>query len=156
MELVVQDFFVIQGGEVLCELGSSDQWSFDLVWCPRNPAVVATAGFDGKVSVHSLMGGTELPAGPSQPSAASAAIAESFPGMENMQLPSAMVKYTAQQRNYVVQWNKFKAISYAIKNLSGPTAKPDARSIPTTKSATKVDEAALWGQFCLRWQVDKL
>ena len=32
----------IQGGDVLCELGSSDQWSFDLVWCPRNPAVVAT------------------------------------------------------------------------------------------------------------------
>jgi len=67
------------GGEVLCELGTSNQWSFEISWCPRNPAVLATSSFDGKVSVYSLMGGSQVQAQPSK------AIADSFPGMENMQ-----------------------------------------------------------------------
>lgn len=49
------------GGEVLSELYNQDQWSFDVAWCPRNPAIVATASFDGKVSVHSIMGGKSEP-----------------------------------------------------------------------------------------------
>ena len=70
----------IQGGEVVCELASSNQWSFDVTWCPRNPAVIATSSFDGKVSVYSLMGGQQQ----AQPTPA---IADSFPGMESMQPP---------------------------------------------------------------------
>ena len=45
--------------EVVCELASSTQWSFDVSWCPRNPAVIASASFDGRVSVYSLMGGQQ-------------------------------------------------------------------------------------------------
>ena len=45
--------------QVLCELSSSSQWSFDVSFCPRNPAVVAAASFDGRVSVYSLMGGQQ-------------------------------------------------------------------------------------------------
>ena len=44
------------GQEVVCELASSTQWSFDVSWCPRNPAVIASASFDGRVS---LMGGQQ-------------------------------------------------------------------------------------------------
>jgi protein transport protein SEC31 len=47
------------GGEILCELASSNQWSFDVSWCPRNPAVVASSSFEGRVSIYSLMGGQE-------------------------------------------------------------------------------------------------
>lgn len=45
--------------EVQCELASSNQWSFDVSWCPRNPAVIASSSFDGHVSVYSLMGGQQ-------------------------------------------------------------------------------------------------
>ncbi|KAJ3404897.1 hypothetical protein CcCBS67573_g03486 [Chytriomyces confervae] len=32
----------------------SSNWTFEANWCPRNPDLVAIAGFDGIVSVHSL------------------------------------------------------------------------------------------------------
>jgi len=47
------------GNEVLCELPTSGQWSFDVSWCPRNPAVIASASFDGRVSIYSLLGGQQ-------------------------------------------------------------------------------------------------
>ena len=40
------------GGEIVAELPTSNQWSFEVSWCPRNPAVIASASFDGHVSVH--------------------------------------------------------------------------------------------------------
>ena len=46
-------------GEIVAELPTSNQWSFDVSWCPRNPAVIASASFDGRVSVYSLMGGQQ-------------------------------------------------------------------------------------------------
>ncbi|XP_062521196.1 protein transport protein Sec31A-like [Corticium candelabrum] len=46
-----------QGGEIVYELPTTSQWSFDIHWCPRNPSAIATASFDGHVSVFSLMGG---------------------------------------------------------------------------------------------------
>lgn len=46
-------------GEIVAELPTSNQWSFEVSWCPRNPAVIASASFDGHVSVHSLMGGQQ-------------------------------------------------------------------------------------------------
>ena len=48
-----------QGGEVVCELSSSNQFCFDVSWCPRNPGVISSSSFDGHVSVHSLMGGQQ-------------------------------------------------------------------------------------------------
>lgn len=49
----------VPGGEVLCELDASSQWNFEVSWCPRNPGVLASSSFDGKISVYSLMGGQE-------------------------------------------------------------------------------------------------
>jgi len=46
-------------GEIVAELPTSNQWSFDVSWCPRNPAIIASASFDGRVSLHSLMGGQQ-------------------------------------------------------------------------------------------------
>ncbi|KAM9087539.1 protein transport protein Sec31A isoform 6-T9 [Megaptera novaeangliae] len=45
-------------GEVLYELPTNTQWCFDIQWCPRNPAVLSAASFDGRISVYSIMGGS--------------------------------------------------------------------------------------------------
>ena len=41
-------------GEMVGELPATTNWSFDVASCPRNPSYVATASFDGKISVTSL------------------------------------------------------------------------------------------------------
>ncbi|XP_029693435.1 protein transport protein Sec31A isoform X3 [Takifugu rubripes] len=45
-------------GEVIYELATTNQWCFDVQWCPRNPALLSTASFDGKITVYSVMGGS--------------------------------------------------------------------------------------------------
>nr|CAD7574751.1 unnamed protein product [Timema californicum] len=62
-------------GEVVCDLTTTNQWLFDVSWCPRNPALIASASFDGHVSVYSLMGGQ-------QQAQTTNKIADSFPGMD--------------------------------------------------------------------------
>ncbi|CAJ1070098.1 protein transport protein Sec31A isoform X2 [Xyrichtys novacula] len=44
--------------EVLYELPTSSQWCFDIQWCPRNPALLSAAGFDGHIDIYSIMGGS--------------------------------------------------------------------------------------------------
>ncbi|XP_043916319.1 protein transport protein Sec31A [Protopterus annectens] len=44
--------------EVLYELPTSTQWCFDIQWCPRNPAILSAAAFDGHISIYSIMGGS--------------------------------------------------------------------------------------------------
>lgn len=43
---------------MLYELPTNTQWCFDIQWCPRNPAVLSAASFDGRISVYSIMGGS--------------------------------------------------------------------------------------------------
>ena len=43
--------------QVVYELPTSHQWSFDVQWCPRNPNVISSSSFDGHVTAYSLMGG---------------------------------------------------------------------------------------------------
>ncbi|XP_033920325.1 protein transport protein Sec31A isoform X9 [Melopsittacus undulatus] len=45
-------------GEVLYELPTNTQWCFDIQWCPRNPAILSAASFDGRISIYSIMGGS--------------------------------------------------------------------------------------------------
>ncbi|KAM8871667.1 protein transport protein Sec31A isoform 6-T6 [Synchiropus picturatus] len=44
--------------EVLYELPTGTQWCFDVQWCPRNPAVLSAACFDGHIDIYSIMGGS--------------------------------------------------------------------------------------------------
>ncbi|ERE92443.1 protein transport protein Sec31A [Cricetulus griseus] len=44
--------------QVLYELPTNTQWCFDIQWCPRNPAVLSAASFDGRINVYSIMGGS--------------------------------------------------------------------------------------------------
>ncbi|EPQ27901.1 uncharacterized protein PFL1_04645 [Pseudozyma flocculosa PF-1] len=48
--------------EIVGELPSSSNWSFEVQWCPRNPGMLATASFDGRIGVHSLQS-TNAPEG---------------------------------------------------------------------------------------------
>ncbi|MFT7807196.1 protein transport protein Sec31B-like isoform X1 [Arapaima gigas] len=45
-------------GEVIYELQTSNQWCFDIQWCPRNPALLSAASFDGRITIYSVMGGS--------------------------------------------------------------------------------------------------
>ncbi len=78
--------------QVLCELATSGQWSFDVSWCPRNPAVIASSSFDGRVSIYSLLGGQQQ-----VDQSASSNIADSFPGMETMRPVSVSPGQQASQ-----------------------------------------------------------
>lgn len=64
------------GGEVLSEVAKTNQWNFDVTWCPKNPALIACPSFDGHVSVYSVMGGKV------QQVQTTNKIADSFPGMD--------------------------------------------------------------------------
>ncbi|KAI8823184.1 uncharacterized protein EV422DRAFT_566042 [Fimicolochytrium jonesii] len=55
-------------GELIGELARTNNWSFDVQWCPKNPDLVAVSSFDGAVSVHSLQSsGSEEPELPPSP-----------------------------------------------------------------------------------------
>lgn len=43
--------------QVVYELPGTSQWIFECHWCPRNPAIISTASFDGHVTLYSLLGG---------------------------------------------------------------------------------------------------
>lgn len=65
------------GDECISEIASPIQWYSDVIWCPRNPALIASSSLDGAVSIYSLNGGTQH-----QVQTANK-IADSFPGMEH-------------------------------------------------------------------------
>lgn len=53
-------------GSVVAELTHSDNWLFDVQWCPRNPDLFSTASFSGQVEVNSFQslvsgGGRPIP-----------------------------------------------------------------------------------------------
>lgn len=45
-------------GELLGELAQDNNWTFQTEWCPRNPDLLASASFDGKVKYTKY---TEIP-----------------------------------------------------------------------------------------------
>ncbi|XP_058054599.1 protein transport protein Sec31A [Anopheles bellator] len=65
-------------GEILSELATTNQWNFDVAWCPGNPALIAGSSFDGNVTIYSIHGGVH------QQVQTSNKIADSFPGMEHI------------------------------------------------------------------------
>ncbi|XP_066261911.1 protein transport protein Sec31A [Euwallacea similis] len=76
-------------GEVISEIAKTNQWSFDVVWCPRNPFLIACPNYDGHVTVYSLMGGK------TQQIQTTNKIADSFPGMDGF------VQAPVQQQSHV-------------------------------------------------------
>ncbi|KAG8881687.1 protein transport protein S31 [Tulasnella sp. 331] len=56
-----------QTSEMIGELPSSNNWAFQVQWCPRNPDLLATASFDGTIGIHSLQSTNETEVVPSTP-----------------------------------------------------------------------------------------
>ncbi|XP_050309032.1 protein transport protein Sec31A isoform X2 [Anthonomus grandis grandis] len=77
-------------GEVLSEIAKTNQWSFDVAWCPRNPALIACPNYDGHVAVYSIMGGK------TQQIQTTNKIADSFPGMDGF------VQAPTQQQTHAI------------------------------------------------------
>ncbi|XP_015607980.1 protein transport protein Sec31A isoform X2 [Cephus cinctus] len=64
-------------GEVICELAQTNQWNFDVSWCPRHPGLIVGTSFDGHAVVYSLLGGQQQTSVET-----SQKIVDSFPGMD--------------------------------------------------------------------------
>lgn len=43
-----------QSGQNVGELPASQNWSYDVQWCPKNPNLVAVASFDGRININSV------------------------------------------------------------------------------------------------------
>ncbi|KZC07796.1 Protein transport protein Sec31A [Dufourea novaeangliae] len=69
-------------GEVICELAQTNQWNFDVSWCPRHPGLVVGTSFDGHAAIYSLLGGQQQ-----MPTETSNKIVDSFPGMDPFAQP---------------------------------------------------------------------
>ncbi|KAG7202003.1 hypothetical protein KM043_004690 [Ampulex compressa] len=89
-------------GEVICELAQTNQWNFDVSWCPRNPGLVVGTSFDGHAVVYSLLGGHQQ-----QATETSNKIVDSFPGMDPFtQAPPAVQSESAPVLTKAPKWLK--------------------------------------------------
>ncbi|XP_076291003.1 COPII coat complex component secretory 31 [Lasioglossum baleicum] len=89
-------------GEVICELAQTNQWNFDVSWCPRHPGLVVGTSFDGHAAVYSLLGGQQQ-----MSTETSNKIVDSFPGMDPFtQPPPAMQSEPAVILTKAPKWLK--------------------------------------------------
>lgn len=87
----------VQTGEVVYELPTSNQWSFDVQWCPRNPGLISSSTFDGHVTVYSLLGGGH-PIQPSNKVAESFNTGDPFSPQAPVQVPHVEEKIMSLQK----------------------------------------------------------
>lgn len=72
---------------MICELAQTNQWNFDVSWCPRHPGLVVGTSFDGHAAVYSLLGGQQQLSVET-----SNKIVDSFPGMDPFTQPPSAVQ----------------------------------------------------------------
>ncbi|CAK9812673.1 Protein transport protein Sec31A [Anthophora quadrimaculata] len=77
----------VPNGEVICELAQTNQWNFDVSWCPRHPGLIVGTSFDGHAAVYSLLGGQQQ-----MSVETSNKIVDSFPGMDPFTQPLPTVQ----------------------------------------------------------------
>jgi protein transport protein SEC31 len=63
-------------GEIMLVIATTAQCNFNISWCPRNPAIIASTSVDGNVSIYSILVGVR------QQVQTTSKIADSFPGMD--------------------------------------------------------------------------
>lgn len=91
-------------GEILTEIATTNQWYSDILWCPKNPALIASTSLDGVVSLYSLFGGNQQQQDNLQ-SQQTSKLLDSFPGMDQMeQLPQQQPGN--QQQQSVIDFKK--------------------------------------------------
>ncbi|XP_059395575.1 protein transport protein Sec31A-like isoform X2 [Carassius carassius] len=92
--------------EVLYELPTSTQWCFDIQWCPRNPAVLSAAAFDGRISIYSIMGGSNDNASTLQAEQLSSSFGNMDPFGTGKTLPPLQLPPTAPSQSTVTPLKK--------------------------------------------------
>ncbi|XP_026074994.1 protein transport protein Sec31A-like isoform X4 [Carassius auratus] len=92
--------------EVLYELPTSTQWCFDIQWCPRNPAVLSAAAFDGHISIYSIMGGSNDNASSLQAEQLSSSFGNMDPFGTGKTLPPLQLPQTAPSQSTVTPLKK--------------------------------------------------
>ncbi|XP_042620518.1 protein transport protein Sec31A-like isoform X1 [Cyprinus carpio] len=92
--------------EVLYELPTSTQWCFDIQWCPRNPAVLSAAAFDGHISIYSIMGGSNDHATTLQAEQLSSSFGNIDPFGTGKMLPPLQLPQTAPSQSTVTPLKK--------------------------------------------------
>ncbi|KAF4107899.1 hypothetical protein G5714_010658 [Onychostoma macrolepis] len=92
--------------EVLYELPTSTQWCFDIQWCPRNPAVLSAAAFDGHISIYSVMGGSNDNASTLQAEQLSSSFGNMDPFGTGKTLPPLQLPQTATTQSTVTPLKK--------------------------------------------------
>ncbi|XP_016068560.1 PREDICTED: protein transport protein Sec31A isoform X1 [Miniopterus natalensis] len=93
-------------GEVLYELPTNTQWCFDIQWCPRNPAVLSAASFDGRISVYSIMGGSTDGLRQKQVDKLSSSFGNLDPFGTGQSLPPLQIPQQAAQHSIVLPLKK--------------------------------------------------
>lgn len=93
-------------GEVLYELPTNTQWCFDIQWCPRNPAVLSAASFDGRISVYSIMGGSADGLRQKQADKLSSSFGNLDPFGTGQPLPPLQIPQQTAQHNIVLPLKK--------------------------------------------------
>nr|XP_054364830.1 protein transport protein Sec31A isoform X11 [Mirounga angustirostris] len=93
-------------GEVLYELPTNTQWCFDIQWCPRNPAVLSAASFDGRISVYSIMGGSADGLRQKQVDKLSSSFGNLDPFGTGQPLPPLQIPQQTAQHNIVLPLKK--------------------------------------------------
>ncbi|XP_053097189.1 protein transport protein Sec31A isoform X8 [Pangasianodon hypophthalmus] len=91
--------------EVLYELPSS-QWCFDIQWCPRNPAVLSAASFDGRINIYSIMGGNNDAVNSAQADQISSSFANMDPFGTGQTLPPLQLPQTTSANSTVTPLKK--------------------------------------------------
>ncbi|KAL7738316.1 hypothetical protein ACLKA6_006644 [Drosophila palustris] len=93
----------IPEGEILSEVATTASWYSDVQFCPRNPALIASASLEGAVSIYSLNGGTHHLVQTSEK------IADSFPGMDQFAqapLPQQATQVVYHDLAHAPKWMK--------------------------------------------------
>ncbi|XP_060764279.1 protein transport protein Sec31A isoform X2 [Neoarius graeffei] len=91
--------------EVLYELPST-QWCFDIQWCPRNPAVLSAASFDGHISIYSIMGGNNDAVNSAQADQISSSFANMDPFGTGQTLPPLQLPQSTSANSTVTPLKK--------------------------------------------------
>uniref|UniRef100_A0A8C5MC48 Protein transport protein Sec31A n=1 Tax=Leptobrachium leishanense TaxID=445787 RepID=A0A8C5MC48_9ANUR len=93
-------------GEVLYELPTNTQWCFDIQWCPRNPAVLSAASFDGRISIYSIMGGSDDNQSQKQADQISSSFGNLDPFGTGQPLPPLQISQQPTQKSTVIPLKK--------------------------------------------------
>ncbi|KRT79704.1 WD40 domain-containing protein, partial [Oryctes borbonicus] len=94
----------LPGGEVLSEVARTNQWNFDVTWCPKSPVLIGSPSFDGHISVYTIVGGHS-----NKQIQTSNKIADSFPGMDGYlqaPIPQQTTHPTSTDINKAPKWMK--------------------------------------------------